>query len=65
MARNVGKVDRILRAGLGLAAFGLGLFFQSWWGALGVLPLLTAVNGFCPAYRLLGIDTRRLTNPGG
>lgn len=59
MTGDLGKVERVLRAGLGLTAVGFGLFFQSWWGALGVLPLLTAINGFCPAYRLFGFDPRR------
>jgi hypothetical protein len=35
------------------AAFGpLG-----WWGAIGLVPIATALIGWCPAYRLLGINT--------
>jgi len=55
--QNLGQIDRIVRAGVGVGLFGLGLFFQSWWGALGVVPLVTALNGFCPLYRLVGLDT--------
>jgi hypothetical protein len=27
------------------------------WGYIGVVPLLTGLFGFCPAYTLLGINT--------
>jgi hypothetical protein len=27
------------------------------WGLIGLVPLLTAIIGFCPAYTLLGINT--------
>ena len=58
MRSNVGGVDRILRAVAGLVV--LSLVFvgpQSWWGLLGLIPLVTAVVGFCPAYPLLGVST--------
>ena len=32
---------------------------QTLWGLVGLVPLLTAVVGFCPAYTLLGIKTCR------
>jgi hypothetical protein len=31
--------------------------YQSWWGAAGAIPLLTALAGFCPAYLPFGIST--------
>jgi hypothetical protein len=58
MRSNVGGVDRILRAVAGLVV--LSLVFvgpQSWWGLLGLIPLVTAVVSFCPAYPLLGAST--------
>lgn len=62
MSANVGGLDRILRVivGLGLLAWALGLIpgvAPSVWGWIGVVPLLTAVVGFCPAYTLLGMNT--------
>ena len=58
MQRNVGTIDRGLRVivGLGLLAM---VFFgpQTLWGLIGIIPLGTALVGFCPAYRLLGICT--------
>ena len=58
MQANVGNSDRIIRivAGLGLIALAatgtVGV-----WGWIGVVPLLTGVFRFCPAYTVLGIKT--------
>lgn len=57
MKSNVGSLDRVLRRLLGLALFGAGLFFKSWWGLVGLVPFVTGLLGFCPAYRLLGRST--------
>jgi hypothetical protein len=57
---NVGTVDRALRVGVGAALIGLALAGQIGpWGWVGVLPLLTGVSRFCPAYTLLGVRTCR------
>lgn len=58
MTTNVGPVDRLIRAIAGIAI--LSLVFigpQSWWGLLGLIPLGTALIGWCPPYALLGINT--------
>lgn len=58
MSRNMGTVDRTIRAILGLVLIALVFIGpQSAWGWLGVIPLATAVVGRCPAYSLLGIKT--------
>ena len=58
MARNVGGIDRILRIVVGLALIGLALTGTvGWWGWIGIVPLGTALIGFCPLYPLLGINT--------
>ena len=57
MKKNIGKVDRILRIVIGFAIIAAGFYFQSWWGAIGALPVLTAAMGWCPPYAMLGIDT--------
>lgn len=63
MTANVGTVDRILRviAGVTLIAFAVGYIFPAtgwnWLGWIGVVPLLTAILGTCPAYTILGIST--------
>jgi len=58
MPANVGTIDRLLRIIVGLAL--LSLVFvgpKSLWGLVGLIPLGTAVFGFCPAYALFGIRT--------
>jgi hypothetical protein len=59
MMANVGGADRVLRAVVGLAIIGAGLYFKSWWGAVGLLLLLTAVIRWCPAYLPFGISTNK------
>ncbi len=57
MKPNVGGFDRILRIVIGLAVLGVGLYFKTWWGLVGLLPLLTAALGWCPAYIPFGLST--------
>lgn len=63
MKINVGFADRMVRAivGLALIAFALQLGFPAtgwnWIGWIGVVPLLTAVVGYCPAYGVFGISS--------
>ncbi|WP_241801636.1 YgaP family membrane protein [Acidithiobacillus caldus] len=33
------------------------------WGWIGLLPLVTGLVGFCPAYALFGIRTCKLSRP--
>lgn len=58
MSANVGSLDRLLRIAVGVAL--LSLVFigpQTPWGYVGLIPLATALIGFCPAYALFGIHT--------
>lgn len=58
MICNEGNVDRFIRIVAGLVL--LALVFvgpQTWWGMLGIVPLVTGAMGFCPLYRVFGIDT--------
>ncbi|ABD05869.1 conserved hypothetical protein [Rhodopseudomonas palustris HaA2] len=58
MTVNMGMIDRLLRAivGAGLIYWAL-TNADAWWAWIGVVPLLTAAVGFCPAYTLFGIRT--------
>jgi Protein of unknown function (DUF2892) len=58
MEKNVGSIDRIARIVLGIVLIALVFVGpQTPWGWIGLVPLLTALVGWCPAYRLLGIRT--------
>lgn len=58
MKANVGGLDRILRFVVGAALLALtasgaiGL-----WGLIGIVLVATAAFRFCPAYRLVGLNT--------
>ena len=58
MCFNAGKIDRIIRvsAGLGLIVFGL-LNENYIVAAVGTIPLITGVIGFCPFYSLFKLNT--------
>jgi Protein of unknown function (DUF2892) len=58
MKSNVGGIDRILRAALGLVLVALAATGTiGLWGYVGVVLLGTAAFSFCPLYPLLGINT--------
>lgn len=58
MKLNMGTVDRVLRAVVGLVLIGLTLTDKiGMWGWIGVVPLLTAAVGMCPLYSILGVST--------
>jgi hypothetical protein len=58
MTCNVGGIDRALRAIVGLILIALVFVGpQTPWGWLGVIPLGTALLGWCPPYALFGWNT--------
>jgi len=58
MIKNVGGIDRILRIVVGLGILSLAFVGpKTPWGWIGLVPLLTAAIGFCPAYLPFGIKT--------
>ncbi|HQS02367.1 MAG: hypothetical protein B7Y07_08515 [Halothiobacillus sp. 24-54-40] len=59
MKTNVGSIDKILRILVGLILIGLAAFHViGVWGYIGIVPLLTGLFNFCPAYTLLGLNTK-------
>ena len=65
MKKNVGGIDRAFRALFGSAVIAVGVSFKSWWGALGAIPLLTAVVQWCPVYAPFGVSTCTRKPAGG
>ncbi len=65
MKANVGTADRALRilAGVILIALTLSNTIGPW-GWIGIVPILTGLFRFCPAYTLLGIRTCPVDSAG-
>lgn len=58
MNTNVGSIDRALRIILGLALISLVFVGpKTLCGWIGIVPVATALLGWCPAYALFGIKT--------
>ena len=50
MIYNVGTTDRVVR-------IAIGVYFNSWWGVIGIVLLATGVFSICPAYLPFGFST--------
>lgn len=60
MTRNMGTADRVLRGIVGLVLISLVFIGpKTAWGWIGLIPLVTALIGWCPVYVPLGIKTCR------
>jgi len=59
MNRNAGNGDRIFRVIAGVLILAAGIYFKSYWGIVGLIPLLTAVIGWCPLNVPFGISTKK------
>ena len=57
MKINVGSTDRMLRVIAGIVIIAAGVYFGSWWGAVGLIPLFTGLFRFCPLYTMLGMNS--------
>jgi hypothetical protein len=62
MEMNIGNLDKALRAVVGVALLSLIFILEGdarWWGLIGIVPILTVVLGWCPAYTLLNVSTSK------
>lgn len=55
MTKNEGSLDRIVRLALGIGLASWGVLSANWLGLFALIPLGTALVGWCPLYSLLGI----------
>ncbi len=59
MKCNVGKTDKMLRIIAGAVIICAGVVFNNWLGLIGIIPLVTGIFSFCPAYRIFSISTAK------
>jgi len=57
MKKNVGTTDKVIRIVIGVGIAAAGIYYQSWWGLLAIVPFATAFMSFCGLYTILGINT--------
>ncbi|MGB0712025.1 MAG: YgaP family membrane protein [Gammaproteobacteria bacterium] len=59
MTKNVGTIDKVIRivAGGALIAWAAA-FGGPVWAYIGIVPVATALLGICPAYSIIGVNTR-------
>lgn len=57
MKANVGSFDAAARFTVGCLVLGWGLHYENWWGAAGLVPIITALSGYCLLYLPFHIDT--------
>jgi hypothetical protein len=58
MKKNVGGIDRVLRFVLGVGLLSLVVIGpKTFWGLIGIIPLVTSLFSFCPLYPLVGMNT--------
>lgn len=62
MSVNEGTIDRVIRAVAGIVLLVLGILLLQGAGqivavVIGAVLMVTALIGFCPAYRIFGINT--------
>lgn len=56
--KNVGGIDQVLRIVAGLVLISLVFIGpQTPWGWIGLIPLITGAVGFCPLYKIIGLNT--------
>ena len=57
MKCNIGMIDRLLRAAIGLILVIWGIMSGVLWGYAGIILIVTAAMRFCPFYPIFGINT--------
>jgi hypothetical protein len=67
MKSNIGSLDRVIRAVLGIALIVLFFVLEGGWrwiGLLGVVFLATSIVSYCPLYRPFGLSTKKEQKAG-
>lgn len=57
MKKNVGFFDSIIRIIIGGLIMAAGVVFESLWGLVGIIPVMSGAVSWCPLYKAFGIYT--------
>jgi hypothetical protein len=57
MRCNVGRTEQVIRISGGAVIILAGLYYKSWWGLIGIAPIITGSIRYCPLNAMLNIDT--------
>jgi Protein of unknown function (DUF2892) len=57
MNKNVGSLDKTIRLIVGIFIIVAGFLNNSYLGAIGLIPIITALIGWCPLYPIVKINT--------
>ena len=57
MKRNVGNLDKIIRAIIGAVFAYLGLIISYWFFIVTILEIIVIIIGYCPVYPLINFNT--------
>lgn len=60
MKANIGGADKVIRIVLGLGLLSLYFLLEGdakWFGLIGIVPLFTALTGWCPLYLPFGFSS--------
>jgi hypothetical protein len=60
LKKNISPTERKARLIIGIFILMFGAINSSMLGLLGLIPVATAIYGFCPAYKLLGICSKKI-----
>lgn len=57
MKCNVGQTEQIARIMIGIFIVLIGINSKSWWGLIGIAPIITGTIRYCPVSDVLGVST--------
>ncbi|WP_281180345.1 YgaP family membrane protein [Paenibacillus tianmuensis] len=59
---NVSKTEQAVRMTIGAAIVFAGLYYRSWWGLVGLAPIITGATRYCPGNAVLGIQNCKVNH---
>jgi len=56
LKKNLGNLESIIRVLFGGIIIAAGIYFDSLWGLIGIIPVISGATSFCPIYQYMNID---------